>query len=221
MLLYYLLFSAELLKLVASKPLYKTQQYTSLMSALQIIYQHPLLSPEDVTTIIGAHEKVCFKKGDYLLKKDQVAKKYFCVEKGLVRSYVYDYDGNDITTGFIGENELAIDVVSLFHGIPAVEYFQALTDCECYSIPFNDFQVLYHSIKGFNEWGRAWMSGNLFELKQRTISMITDSASERYKALQSKHPQILQQAPLKYVASYLGITDTSLSRIRKELVRES
>lgn len=191
------------------------------MSALQIIYQHPLLSPTEVSTIIDAHHKVCFKKGDFLLKKGQIAKKYFCVEKGLIRSYVFDYDGNDITTGFVGENEIAIDVVSLFHGIPAVEYFQALTDCECYSIPLNEFQVLYHSFKGFNEWGRAWMSGSLFELKQRTISMITDSASERYKALQERHPQILQQSPLKFIASYLGITDTSLSRIRKELVRES
>lgn len=180
-----------------------------------------MLSPAEVSTIIDTHQKVSFKKGDFLLKKGQIAKKYFCVEKGLIRSYVYDYEGNDITTGFVGENEIAIDVVSLFHGIPAVEYFQALTDCECYSIRLDEFQVLYHSCKGLNEWGRVWMSGSLFELKQRTISMITDSASERYKALQERHPQILQQSPLKFIASYLGITDTSLSRIRKELVRNS
>jgi len=191
------------------------------MSALQIIYQHPLLSPSEVATVINSHQKVCFKKGDFLLRKGQVANMYFCVEKGLIRSYVYDYEGNDITTGFIGENEIAIDVVSLFHRIPAVEYFQALTDCECYSIDLNQFQILYHSIKGVNEWGRAWMSGSLFELKQRTISMITDSASERYKSLQARHPKILQQSPLKFIASYLGITDTSLSRIRKELVKDN
>ncbi|RYE18536.1 MAG: Crp/Fnr family transcriptional regulator, partial [Sphingobacteriaceae bacterium] len=146
---------------------------------------------------------------------------YFCISEGLVRSYVYDFNGNDITTGFIGNNEIAIDVISLFHQIPTVEYFQALTDCRCYVIDFDKFQNLYHSIKGFNEWGRAWMSGSLFNLKQRTLSMITDSASERYKILQEQHPQILQQAPLKFIASYLGITDTSLSRIRKELVNEN
>lgn len=188
---------------------------------LTSLYQHPLITPKELQTISDAHEKVKFSKGDFLLKKGQVANAYFCIEKGLVRSYVYDYDGNDITTGFIGQNELAIDVVSLFNRLPTVEYFQALTDIECYVIYMDKFQVLYHSIKGFNEWGRGWMSESLFQLKQRTISMITDSASERYLSLQKQHPEILQQAPLKYIASYLGITDTSLSRIRKELLKES
>jgi CRP-like cAMP-binding protein len=189
------------------------------MSTLQTLYQHPLITAGELQIIFEAHKKITFKKGDFLLKKGQVAKGYFCVEAGLIRSYVYDYNGNEITTGFMGKDQIAIDVVSLFHNVPTVEYFQALTDCQCYVIDLEAFQVLYHSIKGLNEWGRAWMSESLFELKQRTISMITDSASERYKKLQNQHPQILQQAPLKFIASYLGITDTSLSRIRKELVK--
>ncbi|RYE16699.1 MAG: Crp/Fnr family transcriptional regulator [Sphingobacteriaceae bacterium] len=191
------------------------------MQALQAIYQHPLLSAAELNTIFDAHTLTVFSKGDFLLKKGKVANSYFCISEGLVRSYVYDFNGNDITTGFIGNNEIAIDVVSLFHQVPTVENFQALTDCRCYVIDFDKFQVLYHSIKGFNEWGRAWMSKSLFDLKQRTIAMITNSASDRYQRLQEQHPQILQQAPLKFIASYLGITDTSLSRIRKELVRES
>jgi CRP-like cAMP-binding protein len=190
------------------------------MAALHSLYQHPLLTAPDLQTIFEAHKKVTFSKGEYLLEKGQVAGQYFCVEHGLVRSFVYDYDGNDITTGFVGKNEIAIDVVSLFHQVPTLEYFQALTDCECYAINLDRFQDLYHSIKGLNEWGRAWMSTSLFELKQRTLSMITDSATERYKQLQRQHPQILMQAPLKHIASYLGITDSSLSRIRKELVKE-
>ena len=191
------------------------------MPALQAIYQHPLLTTAELDTIFDAHTLVTFNKDDFLLKKGKVANSYFCISEGMVRSYVYDFNGNDITTGFIGENEIAIDVVSLFHQIPTVEYFQALTNCKCYVIDLDKFQVLYHSIKGLNEWGRAWMSKSLYDLKQRTISMITDSASDRYKRLQKQHTQILQQAPLKFIASYLGITDTSLSRIRKELVRES
>ncbi len=189
------------------------------MQCLINLYQNPLLTEPDIQEIIHAHRKISFNKGDFLLKKGQVANAYFCVESGLIRSYVYDYDGNDITTGFIGNNDIAIDVVSLFHGVPTVEYFQALTDCECYAIDLDKFQVLYHSIKGLNEWGRAWMARSLFDLKQRTISMITDSASERYKQLEKQHPEILLQSPLKYIASYLGITDTSLSRIRKERVK--
>jgi len=189
------------------------------MQTLKTIYQNPLLTPQDLQSIYEAHKEVHFSKGEFLLQKGQVANKYFCVEEGLIRSFVYDYDGEDITTGFIGQNEIAIDVVSLFHQVPTIEYFQALTDCVCFAIDLETFQSLYHSIKGLNEWGRGWMSSSLFALKQRTLSMITDSASDRYLQLQVQHPQIVQQAPLKHIASYLGITDTSLSRIRKELVK--
>jgi len=190
------------------------------MTALQAIYQHPLLSTEELTTIFEAHKPVKFAKGDFFLKKGETSNSYVCIAEGLLRSYVYDYEGNEITTGFIGKNEIAIDVVSLFHQVPTVEYLQALTDCECYVIDLEQFQQLYHSFKGFNEWGRAWMSESLFRLKLRTIAMITESAGDRYTKLRTEHPQILQQAPLKYIASYLGITDTSLSRIRKELAKK-
>ena len=189
------------------------------MQVLHQIYQHPLIQPGDLSSIVEAHQKTSFKKGDFLLQKGQVANAYFCLESGLVRSYVFDYDGNDITTGFIGKDEIAIDVVSLFQRVPSVEYFQALTDCECYMMDLDTFQPLYHSIKGLNEWGRAWMSESLFRLKQRTIAMITESASNSYQSLVSEHPEIIQQAPLKFIASYLGITDTSLSRTRKELLK--
>ena len=191
------------------------------MEALAQVYQHPQISAKEIESICAAHKKVQFQKGEFLLKKGTVASSYSCLVNGLVRSYVYDYNGNEITTGFIGKNELVIDVVSLFNQVPSIEYFQALTDCECYLIDFEDFQGLYHSIKGFNEWGRSWMSASLFEIKQRSITMITDSATDRYRSLSKQHPQILLQAPLKYIASYLGITDTSLSRIRKDLARES
>jgi CRP-like cAMP-binding protein len=190
-------------------------------SAMTTLYQHPLLSSRDLQLIFDAHKRKMFRKGEFLLEKSHISNAYFCVEQGLIRSYVYDYNGNDITTGFMGKNEIAIDVVSLFTRVPSEEYFQALTDCECYMIDLETFQGLYHSIKGLNEWGRAWMSGSLFELKQRTIAMITDSATERYRKLEAQHPQILQQAPLKFIASYLGITDSSLSRIRKELCKSS
>lgn len=190
------------------------------MSSLENLYKHPLLSKFELETIFRAHKERHFAKGEFLLTPGQVSDSYFCIESGLVRSYVFDFKGNDITTGFIGKNEIAIDVVSLFKRVPSLEYIQALTDCTCYAIDLESFQHLYHSIKGLNEWGRNWMSESLFHLKHRTVSMITDSAADRYKKLRAQHPQILQQAPLKHIASYLGITDTSLSRIRKETAKE-
>lgn len=189
------------------------------MESLKNIYKHPLISNQDLDAICKAHKKVFFKKGDYILMTGQIAQSYFCIEKGIVRTYAIDYNGNDITTGFIGESEIVVDVFSLFHQSPAKEYIVALSDCEMWQIDFDRFQELYHTSKGFNEWGRAWMAQSLFELKQRLISMVTESATERYKTLINERSEIFNQVPLKHIATYLGITDTSLSRIRKELIK--
>jgi CRP/FNR family transcriptional regulator, anaerobic regulatory protein len=181
------------------------------------IYQHPALNGTEIDTICKAHEKVRFKKGDYLLREGQTANEYFCLENGLIRTFAISNEGKEVTTGFFSPHEIVIEVASLFLRLPTKENIQALTDCVCWKISLDTFQELFHSINGFSEWGRTWMSGELFSSKQRSLSMITDSATERYLVLQKEHPEIIQQAPLKYIASYLGITDSSLSRIRKEL----
>lgn len=190
------------------------------MNTLQKIYAHPLLTSEDVKIICNAHRKISVSKDSFLLKEGQTANEYFCLENGLIRSFVMDFNGNDVTTNFFGNDEVVIEANSLFQRVPTKENIQAVTDCTCWKIAFDDFQQLFHSIEGLTEWGRAWMSQELFHFKQRSVSMITDTATDRYLALQLQRPQILQDAPLKYIASYLGITDTSLSRIRKEVTKK-
>ncbi len=184
---------------------------------LRQVYQHPKLSESDLKRIFDAHEKEEFKKGDFIIKEGQTANNYMILEKGLMRSFVYDYNGEDITTYFFTENEVVIEVSSLFQRIPTKEYVQTLTDCTCYKIDFDKFQELFHSIENFREWGRAWLSNSLFEFKQRSVSIIKESATDRYLALLKEKPQILEQALLKNIASFLGVTDTSLSRIRKSI----
>jgi len=187
------------------------------IAALTHIYQHPLLKPNDLKRIFDAHDKVTFSKGDFLLHEGKMANEYFVLEKGLMRSFVFDFEKNDITTDFFIEGEIVIEVSSLFQRISSQENIQALTDCVLWKIDFGVFQELFHSIESFREWGRGWMSYQLFKTKQRSVEMITKSATERYLKLLKERPQIIQQAPLKQIATYLGITDTSLSRIRKEI----
>jgi CRP/FNR family transcriptional regulator, anaerobic regulatory protein len=181
------------------------------------IYRHPALKSCEISTIVSAHDKVRIKKGEYLLKEGEVAHEYYCLEDGLIRAFAVSNEGKEVTTGFFSPNEIVIEVASLFLRTPTKENIQALTDCTCWKIGLDKFQQLFESVDGFSEWGRAWMSGVLFSTKQRSLLMITDSATERYLTLQKEHPEIIRQVPLKYIASYLGVTDTSLSRIRKEL----
>ncbi|MDO5524408.1 MAG: cyclic nucleotide-binding domain-containing protein, partial [Bacteroidia bacterium] len=139
---------------------------------LYTVYQHPLLTQSDLAQLCRAHEKVTFRKNSLLLQSGQTANEYLIIESGLMRSFVMDTDGNDITTNFFSEGEIVIEVSSLFQRIPTRENIQALTDCTCWKIDFDVFQHLFHSIKGFSEWGRSWMAGELFRFKQRSIEMI-------------------------------------------------
>lgn len=185
----------------------------------QTVYQHFLLSNDDLTAIASKHEKVYFEKGKILLSEGDVMNVYYLLESGLVRAFVHDYDNNEITTEFFVTNDIVIIPSSLFQRIPSKENVYVVTDCVMWKISFEDFQQLFHAIPGFSEWGRLWFTFQLFNLKQRSLDMITDTATDRYLKLIKEKPQIVQSAPLKQIASYLGITDSSLSRIRKEIVR--
>lgn len=188
---------------------------------LQRVYAHPLLTEEDLSVISALHKKVVYNKGDFYLTRGDRPDDYLILESGLMRSFVYDFDGNEITTHFFTEKELVIEVLSLFKRIPTEESIQALTDCVCWKIDFEAFEQLFHTIPGLSEWGRTWFSEELSQFKRRSVEMITQRAAERYMKLIKEKPQIIRQAPLKQIATYLGITDTSLSRIRKELSKGS
>lgn len=178
----------------------------------------PFFFEKELSEICLAHEKMIFQKGDFILEEGKTANEYYILEKGLARSFVNDFNGNDVTTHFFVEKEVVIDVSSLFQRIPTQENIVCITDCECWKLDFEVFQELFHRIPNLREWGRSWMSQELFRYKQRSVEMFTLSATKRYlNLLQEKH-QVVQYAPLKQIASYLGVTDTSLSRIRKELV---
>ena len=189
--------------------------------ALEICYDFPFFLSEELEEIFQAHEKVHFQKGEFILEEGNVANEYYILEKGLVRSFVNDFSGNEVTTNFFADNEIIIEVSSLFQRIPTQENIVCITDCECFKFTFENFEELFHKIPNLREWGRAWMSQELFASKQRSVEMFTLSATSRYLKLLEQKPQVVQFAPLKQIASYLGITDTSLSRIRKEIVSHS
>ena len=186
--------------------------------ALEICYDFPFFLDEELQEVFQAHEKVFFHKGDLILEEGKTANEYYILEKGLARSFVNDFNGNEVTTHFFVDNEIIIEVSSLFQRIPTQENIVCITDCECWKFDFETFQELFHKIPNLREWGRAWMSQQLFVYKQRSVEMFTLSATKRYLNLMEQKPHVIQFAPLKQIASYLGVTDTSLSRIRKELV---
>ncbi|MFK7968853.1 MAG: Crp/Fnr family transcriptional regulator [Bacteroidia bacterium] len=183
---------------------------------LASIFKPENFSPEELELICMQFEEVDFKKNDYLIEKGKVADYYYFLEEGALRSYTIDTEGNDITTKFFSEHDIVIDWYSYFLKKPCKESIKAVTHGKCWKISFTNFMKLF-SIEAFREVGRTRLVNNYFELKNHSISVIADQAKDRYLNLIKEKPSVIQNVPLKHIATYLGITDTSLSRIRKEI----
>jgi len=160
-------------------------------------------------------------RNEYVLKEGKICNESHFIEKGIVRSYTYDVEGNEVTTAFYAKNNFATDLLSFFRRSPAREHLQAVTDCETWYITYEDMQASFHTIPEFREFGRLNIVNQYSILKERMLSMLQETAEQRYSHLISSSPEIFQDVPLKYIATYLGITDTSLSRIRKEFTKKN
>ncbi len=178
------------------------------------------ITSAELEIIIPKYKEIHFAKNEYLLQEATVEKKYWFIESGFVRSYVIDTDGNDITFNLYAASDVVIDYPSFFFFAPTRENIQALTDCVCWEIDFISFTELFNAIVNFREQQRGLLVGSYFALKQHSISLIADQAKDRYLHLLKTKPQIIQNVSLKHIATFLGITDTSLSRIRKEIAHE-
>ena len=175
-----------------------------------------LISPSTAEEIATQFTHEQLKKNDFLLQEGKLANKYLFLEDGFMRAFAYDLEGYDVTTNFYSSNQVVFEVSSFFLFSPSKENIQCLTDCQGWYITYEQLNHLFHALPQFREFGRSILVKGFAALKTRMLSMITETAEERYARLIQSNPEIFQYAPLKHIASYLGITDTSLSRIRKE-----
>ncbi|MDR3252529.1 MAG: Crp/Fnr family transcriptional regulator [Tannerella sp.] len=185
---------------------------------LQAFLNEGQLTQAELDAVIPKFKQVEFKRNEFLANAGKTANDYWVLESGFIRSYVFDADGDEITTNFYSAGDVVIDWVSFLQRRPAREYIQALKDCICWQLDFDSFQTLFNTVEPFREQCRGRLVNGYFTLKERSISMITDQAKDRYARLLKDKPDIFQNASLKNIATFLGVTDTSLSRIRKEIV---
>ena len=162
-----------------------------------------------------------FGKNELLLKEGRYCNEYYFLENGFIRSFTHDLEGNDITTAFYSKNQVVCELFSFFKRIPARENFETLTTCDTWYLTFDQLQTVFHAMPLFREFGRTILVNSYANLKSRMLSGLHQTAEERYADLLHNNPEIFQFAPLKQIATYLGITDTSLSRIRKEFVKHT
>jgi CRP-like cAMP-binding protein len=186
---------------------------------VQFLKASKLVSPEKAEQIAAVFTEKEISKNQFLLKEGKISNEYYFLEKGFMRTFAFDTEGNDVTTNFCSDSQLVFEVSSFFNRTISKENIQAIEDCSGCFITYEQLNNLFHSLPEFRDFGRSVLVKEFSALKTRTLSMITETAEQRYDALLKSKPEIFQHAPLKYIASYLGITDTSLSRIRKEYLK--
>jgi CRP-like cAMP-binding protein len=179
-----------------------------------------LVSLQTANEIANNFSEKFIYKNESFLREGRVSDEYLFLEKGFMRAFAYDTEGNDVTTNFYSANQVVFEVSSFFNRTISKENIQALTDCIGWSITYQELNQLFHSVPEFRDFGRHILVSGFSSLKTRTLSMITETGEERYAGLLKTNPEIFQHAPLKNIASYLGVTDTSLSRIRKEFSKK-
>lgn len=156
---------------------------------------------------------VFLKKNDYLLRPGEICRSYFFLQKGIMRSY-YLKDGVEITSSFTFPNDVATIYRSIVLEEPSKEYLQAITDCAVYQMRVNDFDHLKEQYPVLSELEKCFTQAYTLLLEERMFSIQFQTARERYKHLLDNYPGLIQSIPLKYIASYLGITIETLSRVR-------
>lgn len=183
---------------------------------IQFFRSSNLVSHETALAIAQQFSQRSISKGAFFLRERQICNEYLFLGEGFMRAFAYDVNGQEVTTSFYSPAQVVFEVSSFFNRTASKETIQTLTDCTGWYITYAQLNELFHAMPEFREFGRSILVKGFTALKTRMLSIITETAEERYAHLLQTAPELFQAAPLKYIASYLGITDTSLSRIRKE-----
>ncbi|UGU17280.1 Crp/Fnr family transcriptional regulator [Sinomicrobium kalidii] len=153
------------------------------------------------------------QKGEYFAEAGKVLKQVGFILDGIIRICYYNNKGEEITKIFIEENHLLFNLKN----VPFTEYIQAATDCKLVVFSVKDWEEISNTIIDWDNIIQKIVSKSLAEKLERVSPLVSQDATTRYREFLEKYPTLANRIPLAYIASYLGITQSSLSRIRKNL----
>ena len=176
------------------------------------------VQPDEITALISQCECLSVKKNDILLQQGDYCKHSFFVENGLLRQYAFKKNGKEYILSFAPENWVITDRDSVYFNLPAKYSIQALEDSSVVLIDENFMLKISKLIPGFNEFNTRLLHNHVRHLQERISLLLSADAEERYLKFIDLYPDMLSRVPQIMIASYLGITPESLSRVRKEIL---
>lgn len=175
------------------------------------------LNPQQIELITKKTTEIKILKEEYFSEAGKIPKQIGFVMEGILRVCYYNNKGEEVTKYFTEENQFIVDVNSFDNNIPSTEYIQAVTDCKLIVFSKPDWEDLSNTIIGWDNIVNKIIKKALIQKVERRSPLISEDATTRYLAFMEKYPQLVVRIPLSHLASYLGITQSSLSRIRKNI----
>ena len=170
---------------------------------------------EELNDISSHFKKESVAKNQVLVRQGDVCKSLYFVEKGMGRSYYLNENGKEITQWFFGVGKFMSSVDSFFQQTQSLYHLEVLQDSVLYSISKDDIDQLFAKYHKMEKLGRLVTIEMLTKMVVKLNALQFQTAKERYDYMLTEFPDIAYQVPLGHMASYLGMTQETLSRIRK------
>ncbi|MCD7978601.1 MAG: Crp/Fnr family transcriptional regulator [Tannerellaceae bacterium] len=171
------------------------------------------LSDDTIEKLAAILIRIELNKNEYFLKSGQTCKYIGYIEKGLIRQFYYKND-KEVTTNFAAENELFTCTESFLRQKPTYLYVEALEPTVLYGIPYSPLLSLIEECPDLEKWYRRMIEELLIQAQKKINSFRFETAQERYQRLLKERPELIKRVPLSLVASYLMMSQETLSRVR-------
>jgi CRP-like cAMP-binding protein len=183
---------------------------------IDYILQFGTLNKQQIDLVETKITEVELQKDDYFSEAGKIPKQVGFIVEGVIRGCYYNNKGEELTRCFISENSLVVDYVNFEANTVSSEYLQACTHCKLIVFSKQNWEELSHTIVGWDHIQNKMIQKCLFQ-KSRKGPVISQDATTRYLEFMENYPSFTNRIPLAYIASYLGVTQQSLSRIRKNI----
>ena len=174
------------------------------------------VTDDELEKIISYFEPLEVEKNELLVIRGQTSQRTFFVGKGCLRIFFITEDGQEATRYIAFENNFATALCSFISNEPSLEFIQALEPTTLLCISHKDFYHLLEIIPSWEKFYRHYLENAYVNNTNRLMSFLTLDATERYKLLLDTHPKIVQRLPNKVVATYLNISQETLSRLKSK-----
>lgn len=191
-------------------------KFATMEELIEYILQFGNLNKQQLDLVTSKATEIKLQKDEYFSEAGKIPKQVGFVMQGVVRGCYYNNKGEEITRCFISENSLVSDYVNFEANTISTEYLQACTDCKLVVFSKQNWEELSHTIVNWDNIKNKMVQICMYQ-KSRKGPVISQDATTRYLEFMENYPSLINRIPLAHIASYLGVTQQSLSRIRKNI----